>query len=235
MIAGARRRYQHRRARYQPTPARLIMDKRHSGKASGDTGRNHAEAFSIEANPSPAESVADHVRESPAPGAHDNVSAGPSPSARPPPNGDELAQAIEKQRVQLARVHAVVLANIALLQESYGLNVDGADVCYCCEVVRDLLDRVMGNLESVRNIVRTDCEPYVHLDADALGFLVGTTRHSLFRAQAVTFAIARMLSTHDKGSYGASLRLVFSSLGGMMEDSITQLDPSSLGLPTLKY
>ena len=92
-----------------------------------------------------------------------SVVPGASPHARPPPSADSLAKAVEAQRLQLVRVHVVVLSNISVLRESYGLELDGAR---------------------------------------ALAFTIATTRHQLFRAQAVTFAIARPLKADANEMHG---------------------------------
>jgi hypothetical protein len=107
----------------------------------------------------------------------------------------------------------------------------GADICYCCEVVRDILERVLTNLDSFRIMARSDGEPSLARDAVALAHIIGVPRHQLFRAQAVIRLIARVLSDDKKDSYAANLRIVFVALGDILEEALTQLEPTSLGLP----
>jgi hypothetical protein len=153
---------------------------------------------------------------------------------RPPPNADVLTKTVEAQRLQLVRVQAVVVANISILRDSYGLEMGGADVCYCCEVVRDILERVLTNLDSFRIMARTDGEPSLARDAMALAHVISVPRHQLFRGQAVIRLIARVLNHDRKDSYAANLRIVFVALGDILEEVLTQLEPTSLGLPIPK-
>lgn len=208
------------------------MGKRRSGMATGEAGRNRRRTASIEANASSKESVAGRTGRSPARGGRNSVSTGASRRAPPPPGADALTKAIEAQRLQLVRVQAVVLANISILRDSYGLEMGGADICYCCEVVRDILERVLTNLDSFRIMARSDGEPSLARDAMALAHIIGVPRHQLFRAQGLTRLIARVLSDDNKDSYAANLRVVFVALGDILEETITQLEPMSLGLPT---
>lgn len=208
------------------------MGKRRSGRASGDTGRNRPRTASTGANAFSEESVAGRTGRSSARGGHSAASAGASRHARPPPNADALTKAIEAQRLQLFRVQAVVLANISILRDSYGLEVGGADICYCCEVVRDILERVLTNLDSFSSLARSDGEPSLARDAMALAHIIGVPRHELFRAQGLIRLIARVLSDDNKDSYAASLHVVFVVLGDILEETLTQLEPMSLGLPT---
>jgi hypothetical protein len=232
MITGARWRYQRHRAHYYPTPTRLTMGKRRSGMASGEAGRNRRRTASIEANASSKESVAGRKRGSPGRGGQNAVSAGASRRTRPPARADALTRAIETQRLQLVRVQAVVLANISILRDSYGLEMCGADICYCCEVVRDILERVLTNLDSFRSMARSDGEPSLCRDAMALAHIISVPRHHLFRAQGLIRLLARVLSDDNKDSYAANLRVVFVALGEILEETLTQLEPMSLGLPT---
>ena len=208
------------------------MGKHRSGMASGEAGRNRRGTASIEANTSSKEFAAGRTGRSPAQGGQNATSAGASRRARQPPNADALTKAIEAQRVQLVRVQAVVLANISILRDSYGLEVGGADICYCCEVVRDILERVLANLDSFSSLARSDGEPSLARDALALAHVISVPRHQLFRAQAVIRLIARVLNADDKDSYAANLRVVFVALGDILEETLTQLEPMSLGLPT---
>jgi hypothetical protein len=208
------------------------MGKRRSGMASGEAGRNRRRTASIEANASSKEAVAGRTGRSPARGGHNNVSAGASRRARPPPNADALTKAVEAQRLQLVRVQAVVLANISILRDSYGLEMGGTDICYCCEVVRDILDRVLTNVDSFSSLARSDGEPSLARDAMALAHVISVPRHHLFRAQGLIRLIARVLSDDDRDSYAANLRVVFAALGDILEETLTQLEPMSLGLPT---
>lgn len=209
------------------------MGKRRSGMASGEAGRNRRRTASIEANASSKESVAGRTGKSPARGGYSAASAGAPRRARPPPpNADGLTKAIETQRVQLVRVQAVVLANISILRDSYGLEMGGADICYCCEVVRDILERVLTNVDSFSTLARSDGEPSLARDATALAHVISVPRHQLFRAQGLIRLIARVLSEDNKDSYAANLRVVFVALGDILEETLTQLEPMSLGLPT---
>jgi hypothetical protein len=207
------------------------MGKRRSGRASGDTGRNRLRAASTEVAASQKKSVAGRRRKSSARGLHSHVSADASRRARPLPNADALTKPVEAQRLQLVRVQAVVLANISILRDSYGLEMGGADICYCCEVVRDILDRILTNLDTFRVMARSDGEPSLARDAMALAHIIGVPRHQLFRAQAVIRLIARVLSDDKKDSYAANLHVVFVALGDILEQALTQLEPTSLGLP----
>jgi hypothetical protein len=208
------------------------MGKRRSGMASGEAGRNRRRTASIEANASSKETVAGRTGRSRARGGPNNVSAVASRRARPPPNADALTKAIEVQRLQLVRVQAVVLANISILRDSYGLEMGGADICYCCEVLRDSLERVLTNLDAFRSLARSDGEPSLARDAMALAHIVSVPRHQLFRAQGLIRLVARVLSDDDKDSYAANLRVVFVALGDILEETLTELEPMSLGLPT---
>jgi hypothetical protein len=211
------------------------MGKRRSGMASGDTPRNRRRTASTEANESPNKAVAAPLRKSSARGGCNNVSAGASPRARPPPSASALSKAVEVQRLQLVRVQAVVLGNISILRDSYGLEMGGIDICYCCEVVRDMLERVMTNLDTFRTIVGSDDESSLPLDALALARIIGVPRYELFRAQSVTRLIARVLKDDRKDSYEASLRVVFVVLGDMLDETIAQLEPMNLGLPAREF
>jgi hypothetical protein len=207
------------------------MGKRRSERASGDTGRNRLRTASTEVAASQKKFAARRRRKHSARGLQSNVSADASRGSRLPPNADALTKTVEAQRLQLVRVQAVVLANISILRDSYGLEMGGADICYCCEVVRGILERVLTNLDSFRIMARSDGEPSLARDAMALAHIIGVPRHQLFRAQAVIRLIARVLSDDKKDSYAANLRIVFVALGDILEEALTQLEPTSLGLP----
>ena len=211
------------------------MGKRRSGMTSGDTGRNRPRTASTEANASSKKPVAALPQKSSGRGGPNNVAAGACPRARPPPTANALTKAVEAQRLQLVRVQAVVLGNISILRDSYGLEMGGIDICYCCEVVRDMLGRVITNLDTFRTIVAADDESPLPLDAVALARIIGVPRYELFRAQSVTRLIARVLKDDRKDSYEASLRVVFVVLGDMLEETITQLEPMNLGLPAREF
>jgi hypothetical protein len=125
-----------------------------------------------------------------------------------------------------------VRANISILRDSYGLEVGGADICYCCEVVRDIVARVLTNIDTFSSLARSDGEPSLARDAMALAHVISVPRHQLFRAQALVRLTARVLNADDKDSYAANLRVVFVALGDILEETLTQLEPMSLGLPT---
>jgi len=218
-----------------PNPYEVVMGKRRSGRTSGDTSRNGPRTGSTKATASPEESAAVRTKKSSRGGGHHNVSVGASRRARPPPTADALTKAVEAQRLLLVRVQSVVLGNISILRDSYGLETGGIDICYSCEVVRDMLERVITNLDTFRIIVSSGDEASLPLDAVALARIIGVPRYELFRAQSVTRLIARVLEDDRQDSYAASLRVVFLALGDMLDETITQLEPMSLGLPAREF
>lgn len=70
-----------------------------------------------------------------------------------------MAQAIETQRQQLSQIRALVDSQANLLHESYRFEVDEADLGNCCDVVRDMLERIITALESVTRALAAESAP----------------------------------------------------------------------------
>lgn len=141
---------------------------------------------------------------------------------------EALARAIDAQRQRLKEVWAIVHSNANLLHESYHFEIDEADLGYCCDVVRDMLGRVITTLEPLSVAPGPDSTP---ADPMALAHAIEAPRQQLFRAQAVAQAVVNLMRDHEFGDHESDLRVVLSAVVDMLERVIADLEPLHLGLP----
>lgn len=157
----------------------------------------------------------------------DNDMKAPDSDERTPPSADELAQAIEMQRQQLKQIHALVHSQANLLNETYRFEVGEADLGYCCDVVRDMLERINATLGSLV----VELKSRRPLAPIALAHSIETPRQELFRAQAVAEAVENLMRTHEFEQGEADLRTAMVTVVRMMDDVLTAIEPMTLGLP----
>lgn len=131
----------------------------------------------------------------------------------------ELAQAIEVQRLNLSRVREVVTSNVSLLRDAEGLEAAGADIGYCCEVISELLEPIIGRLGLLAADAKQPPEN-----------AIGEAQHQLYRVHSVTLVVAHALQA-EQDEYAANLRLVFVAIAKMMQEALTALDPVVLSIP----
>lgn len=140
---------------------------------------------------------------------------------RPPHTNSRqaLAQAIEVQRLNLSRVREVVTSNVSLLRDAEGLEAAGADIGYCCEVISELLEPIIGRLGLLAADAKQPPEN-----------AIGEAQHQLYRVHSVTLVVAHALQA-EQDEYAANLRLVFVAIAKMMQEALTALDPVVLSIP----
>lgn len=132
----------------------------------------------------------------------------------------ELVQAIEAQRLNLSRVREVVTSNVSLLRDAEGLEAAGADIGYCCEVIGELLEPIIGRL----GLLTADANQPLESAA------IGDAQHQLYRVHSVTLIVAHALQS-EQDEYAANLHLVFVAIAKMMQEALTALDPVVLSIP----
>lgn len=147
---------------------------------------------------------------------------------RQPPSPEALARAIEAQRQELMQTRELVHSQAILLHETYGYDIGEADLGYCCDVVRDLLDRILATLEPLSVPSAVGIGP---ADPMRLAHLIEAPRQVLFRAQAVAQAIENLMRAHQFHAREGDLRRVMGTIVQRMEQAISALEPMYLGLP----
>lgn len=147
---------------------------------------------------------------------------------RQPPSPEALARAIETQREELMQTRELVHSQAILLHETYGYDIGEADLGFCCDVVRDLLDRVLATLEPLSVPSAVGNGP---ADPMRLARLIEAPRQVLFRAQAVAQAIENLMRAHQFHAREGDLRRVMETIVQRMEQAISALEPLNLGLP----
>lgn len=152
--------------------------------------------------------------------------AAPS-NERTPPSSEALAQAIESQRQQLTEIRAIVDSQAKLLHETYDFEIGEADLGYCCDVVRDMLERINATLGSLV----VELQSRRPLAPMALAHLIEAPRQELFRAWGVASAVENLLRAHQLEAYEADLRTVMVTVVRMMDDVLAAIEPLTLGLP----
>lgn len=200
------------------------MTKRHSRRKTGGAGDGNAKK-------PPAGSGLSTDLPDTAPGSAATVahfeegrrSADRTANSAPRPT---LAHAIEAQRLNLTYVHEVVVSNVSLLRDAEGLQVAGADIGFCCEVIRDLLEPVIDKLRPI--VVDAD-QGSVQLERVTLEKATELAREKLFRVHSIALLVAHALKS-EKDEYAANLRLVFVAISKMMDDTLTALDTAVLGI-----
>lgn len=147
---------------------------------------------------------------------------------RQPPSPEALARAIETQRQELGQIRELVHSQAILLHETYEFDIGEADLGYCCDVVRDLLDRILATLEplSVPSAVGNRLA-----DPMLLARMIEAPRQVLFRAQAVAEAVENLMRAHQFHAREGNLRRVMETIVLRMEQAISALEPFNLGLP----
>jgi hypothetical protein len=152
---------------------------------------------------------------------------GSNPSRRRPAAAT-LANSLGTLREHVSRTRAVVHSAAQLLHESYQYEVDEADLGYCCDVIRDMLERVTKALQPlipVSEVARRLGDPL------SLAAAIELQRQVLFRAQAVARAVATLLRAHPVGPRDADLGPSFVSIDSTLEWVISEIEPLHLGLP----
>lgn len=146
---------------------------------------------------------------------------------RESPSSVEVAQAIESQRRRLNEIRAVIDSQAKLIHETYDFEVGEADLGHCCEVARDILERVTATLGLIAVELLKPNRAYVPI---ALAHQIEVPRQELFRAMSVASAMENLLRLHHAEEHYRELRTIMMTLVRMMDEVIEAIEPLSLGL-----
>lgn len=122
----------------------------------------------------------------------------------------------------------LVHSQAILLHEAYEYDIGEADLAYCCEVVRDMLDEIIATLEPLSVAPDAGTRP---ADPMVLARTIEAPRQPLRRAQAVAEAVENLMRAHQFGAREADLRRVMETIVQRLEQVISALEPLNLGLP----